>query len=179
MRGLKTAGITEQAYTLPLDAKLRARVSLATSLAQVRASLMVSNVKQARIAQIDATAAVAPSLVDTFQRQHNYLRISLTERCNLRCMYAVSYFAPQTLSADVDACACARPGFYCMPSEGVELSPHGSVLTDDELVRLAGLFVRNGVQKIRLTGGEPTVRKGLVDIIGEQGRSAGSSRRGP
>ncbi|KAF7791224.1 hypothetical protein EIP86_002238 [Pleurotus ostreatoroseus] len=91
--------------------------------------LMVSNVKQARIAGIDAQRAVAPFLVDTFQRQHDYLRVSLTE------------------------------------SEGVELSPNGNILTDDEVVRLAGLFVQNGVRKIRLTGGEPTVRKGLVDIV--------------
>lgn len=55
-----------------------------------------------------------------------------------------------------------------MPSEGVELSPNGSILTDDEVVRLATLFVKNGVTKIRLTGGEPTVRKGLVNIVGEQ-----------
>ena len=54
-----------------------------------------------------------------------------------------------------------------MPSEGVELSPNGSILTDDEVVRLATLFVKNGVTKIRLTGGEPTVRKGLVEIVGE------------
>ncbi|KIP04146.1 hypothetical protein PHLGIDRAFT_76428 [Phlebiopsis gigantea 11061_1 CR5-6] len=96
---------------------------------------------QARIAQVDARKGVSPALVDTFHRQHNYLRISLTERCNLRC-------------------------FYCMPAEGVELSPSGHILTDEEVVRLAGLFVRNGVTKIRLTGGEPTVRKGLVDIVG-------------
>ena len=56
-------------------------------------------------------------------------------------------------------------GFYCMPSEGVELSPNASILTDDEVVRLAALFVKNGVTKIRLTGGEPTVRKGLVNIV--------------
>ncbi|KAL4070707.1 molybdenum cofactor biosynthesis prote [Scleroderma citrinum] len=74
------------------------------------------------------------------QANHDYLRISLTERCNLRC-------------------------FYCMPSEGIQLSPKGHILTDDEIVRLASLFVRSGVKKIRLTGGEPTVRKGLGTII--------------
>ncbi|KAI0718947.1 molybdenum cofactor biosynthesis prote [Cerioporus squamosus] len=74
-------------------------------------------------------------------RQHNYLRISLTERCNLRC-------------------------FYCMPSEGIELSPPEHILSDDEVIRLATLFVKNGVTKIRLTGGEPTVRKGIVEIVG-------------
>lgn len=56
-----------------------------------------------------------------------------------------------------------------MPSEGIELSPNGHILTDEEVVRLAGLFVRNGVTKIRLTGGEPTVRKGLVNIVGALG----------
>lgn len=55
-----------------------------------------------------------------------------------------------------------------MPSEGIELSPNGKILTDEEVVRLASLFVRNGVTKIRLTGGEPTVRKGLVNIVGER-----------
>ena len=54
-----------------------------------------------------------------------------------------------------------------MPSEGVELSPNGHILTDEEVVRLATLFVRNGVTKIRLTGGEPTVRKGLIQIVGK------------
>lgn len=57
-------------------------------------------------------------------------------------------------------------GFYCMPNDGVELSPRDHILTDDEVVRLATLFVKSGVSKIRLTGGEPTVRKGLVDIVG-------------
>ena len=53
-----------------------------------------------------------------------------------------------------------------MPEEGVELSPNENILTDDEVIRLATLFVKNGVTKIRLTGGEPTVRKGLVDLVG-------------
>ncbi|CDO73102.1 hypothetical protein BN946_scf185007.g156 [Trametes cinnabarina] len=56
-------------------------------------------------------------------------------------------------------------GFYCMPSEGVELSPPAHILTDDEVIRLATLFIKSGVTKIRLTGGEPTVRKGIVDIF--------------
>lgn len=96
---------------------------------------------QAKIAEVDAARPFSPALVDTFARQHNYLRISLTERCNLRC-------------------------FYCMPEEGIELSPKGHILTDDEVIRLATLFVKSGVTKIRLTGGEPTIRKGVVDIVG-------------
>jgi len=57
-------------------------------------------------------------------------------------------------------------GFYCMPSEGVELSQDGSLLTNIEVFRLAGLFVKSGVTKIRLTGGEPTVRKGIIELVG-------------
>ena len=53
-----------------------------------------------------------------------------------------------------------------MPSEGVELSPPEHILSDDEIIRLATLFVKSGVTKIRLTGGEPTVRKGIVEIVG-------------
>lgn len=53
-----------------------------------------------------------------------------------------------------------------MPSEGVELSPDGKILTNEEIIRLATLFVKSGVTKIRLTGGEPTVRKGIAEIIG-------------
>ncbi|XP_044985394.1 GTP 3',8-cyclase, mitochondrial isoform X2 [Hordeum vulgare subsp. vulgare] len=78
-------------------------------------------------------------LVDSFGRFHNYLRISLTERCNLRCQ-------------------------YCMPAEGVELTPKAELLSHHEIIRIANLFVTSGVDKIRLTGGEPTVRKDLEDI---------------
>lgn len=79
-------------------------------------------------------------LIDSFGRNHSYLRISLTEKCNLRCK-------------------------YCMPAEGVQLSPKQHLLTTDEIVLVARLFVEQGVKKIRLTGGEPTIRKDLVDII--------------
>ncbi|WIA12225.1 hypothetical protein OEZ85_012292 [Tetradesmus obliquus] len=79
-------------------------------------------------------------LTDTFRRKHTYLRISLTERCNLRCT-------------------------YCMPADGVELTPSQELLAPAEVERLAKLFVKAGVQKIRLTGGEPTVRKDLQEIV--------------
>lgn len=78
-------------------------------------------------------------LTDTFGRQHNYLRISLTERCNLRCT-------------------------YCMPAEGIPLSPKSHIMSFDEVYTIAKTFVDHGVTKIRLTGGEPLVRKD-VDII--------------
>jgi len=88
-----------------------------------------------------AARQVSPYLKDTFHRQHTYLRISLTERCNLRCQ-------------------------YCMPEEGVRLSPEGNLLKTNEIIELAGLFVSQGVNKIRLTGGEPTVRKDLLSVVG-------------
>ena len=78
-------------------------------------------------------------LRDQFGRTHNYLRISLTERCNLRCT-------------------------YCMPAEGVQLSPKQHIMTAYEIEKLAGIFVKMGVTKIRLTGGEPLVREDFSDI---------------
>lgn len=85
---------------------------------------------------------VSDMLVDSFGRRHTYLRISLTERCNLRCM-------------------------YCMPAEGVELTPNPQLLSQNEIVRLANLFVSSGVDKIRLTGGEPTIRKDIEEICSQ------------
>ncbi|KAL3467536.1 hypothetical protein BJX64DRAFT_273915 [Aspergillus heterothallicus] len=87
-------------------------------------------------------------LTDTFNRQHDYLRISVTERCNLRCL-------------------------YCMPEEGVPLSPPSHLLTSPEIVYLSSLFVSQGVTKIRLTGGEPTVRKDIIPLM----QSIGELRR--
>ncbi|KAM9608229.1 molybdenum cofactor biosynthesis protein 1 isoform 4-T4 [Morphnus guianensis] len=81
-------------------------------------------------------------LTDSFGRQHNYLRISLTEKCNLRCQ-------------------------YCMPEEGVQLTPKSELLTAQEIITLARLFVKEGVEKIRLTGGEPLIRPDVVDIVGQ------------
>lgn len=86
-----------------------------------------------------ADEPVSNMLVDSFGRQHTYLRISLTERCNLRCQ-------------------------YCMPAEGVELTPGPQILSQKEVVRLADMFVSSGVTKIRLTGGEPTIRKDIDEI---------------
>lgn len=79
-------------------------------------------------------------LVDTFGRLHSYLRISVTDRCDLRCQ-------------------------YCMPPEGIDLQPRSQILTLEEIERLAGILVRLGVTKIRLTGGEPMVRKGVVRLM--------------
>jgi len=83
-------------------------------------------------------------LTDTFHRQHDYLRISVTERCNLRCV-------------------------YCMPEEGVPLSPNRELLTTPEIVMLSSLFVGQGVSKIRLTGGEPTVRRDILPLMHQIG----------
>lgn len=64
-------------------------------------------------------------------------------------------------------CLTVLQGFYCMPEEGVELAPTAHLLSDNEIVRLAEMFVKQGVTKIRLTGGEPTVRKGVVELVGK------------
>ena len=77
---------------------------------------------------------------DAFGRTMSYLRISLTDRCNFRCL-------------------------YCMPAVGMQFQPRDELLTDDELLRLVGLFTQMGFSKFRLTGGEPTVRPHLVDIV--------------
>ncbi len=58
------------------------------------------------------------------------------------------------------------PGQYCMPEEGVALTPQASLLTSEEIVTIARLFVSQGVSKVRLTGGEPLVRKDIIDIVG-------------
>lgn len=79
-------------------------------------------------------------LTDSYGRKHNYLRISLTEKCNLRCT-------------------------YCMPKNGVLLTPKDQLMNADEVYEIAKTFVDNGVDKIRLTGGEPLVRKDFLSIL--------------
>uniref|UniRef100_A0AAR2JZS1 Molybdenum cofactor biosynthesis protein 1 n=1 Tax=Pygocentrus nattereri TaxID=42514 RepID=A0AAR2JZS1_PYGNA len=87
-------------------------------------------------------------LTDAFGRRHSYLRISLTEKCNLRCQ-------------------------YCMPEEGVKLTPRSQLLTTEEVLTLARLFVHEGVEKIRLTGGEPLIRPDVLHIIAEMRKLEG------
>ncbi|MEP7229530.1 MAG: GTP 3',8-cyclase MoaA [Ginsengibacter sp.] len=79
-------------------------------------------------------------ITDTYNRVHDYLRISLTDNCNLRC-------------------------FYCMPEEDYVFTPPARLMQVDEIEAIAKIFVEHGVNKIRLTGGEPLVRKGADDII--------------
>lgn len=81
-----------------------------------------------------------PVLSDGFARTVSYLRVSLTDRCNYRCV-------------------------YCMPEAGVELVPRGDVLTFEEVERLVRVMMRFGVRRVRLTGGEPTVRKDVVALV--------------
>jgi len=82
-------------------------------------------------------------LLDGFARRIRYLRISVTDRCNYRCT-------------------------YCMPEQlgkAIEFQPRAAVLSFEEIERIAAVFARLGVRKIRLTGGEPTVRHGIVDLV--------------
>jgi cyclic pyranopterin phosphate synthase len=79
-------------------------------------------------------------ITDNFNRVHDYLRISLTDNCNLRC-------------------------FYCMPDENYDFTPASRLMQADEVLALSEIFVAEGVKKIRLTGGEPFVRKDAAKII--------------
>lgn len=84
-------------------------------------------------------------ITDSFGRVHNYLRISLTDNCNFRC-------------------------FYCMPEEEYDFTPASRLMQTNEIIKLAEIFVANGVKKIRLTGGEPLVRKDAAQIIAALGK---------
>jgi GTP 3',8-cyclase len=79
-------------------------------------------------------------LLDPFHRKIDYLRLSVTDRCNLRCC-------------------------YCMPEDGIPLIPHQEILTYEEILRAVRVFAAEGISKVRLTGGEPLVRKGIVDLV--------------
>ena len=86
------------------------------------------------------TALPAPRLLDQFGRVGRDLRVSVTDRCNLRCT-------------------------YCMPAEGLDWMPKPEMLSDDELVRVVSVMVGLGVTQVRLTGGEPILRRSLVDVV--------------
>ncbi len=79
-------------------------------------------------------------MYDRYNRKINYLRISVTDRCNLRCV-------------------------YCMPPEGIELMRHADILTFSEIAEVTRTAVSLGVDKVRITGGEPLVRKGITDLV--------------
>ena len=79
-------------------------------------------------------------LIDQYDRHLNYLRISITDRCNIQCI-------------------------YCMPRNGISKLRHEDILTYEEILRLASIAINLGVDKIRLTGGEPLIRKGICEFI--------------
>jgi len=83
---------------------------------------------------------VTKPLIDTFDRIHDNLRISVTDRCNIRC-------------------------FYCMPENDVKYMPREEILSFEEIERFASVAVSLGVTKLRITGGEPLVRKDLPVLI--------------
>lgn len=91
-----------------------------------------------------SASIVSPPLVDGFGRAVTYLRLSVTDRCDLRCFY----------------CMAERPDFL----------PKRDLLSLEEMERLATAFIRRGVRKLRITGGEPLVRRGVVDLFHELGR---------
>jgi cyclic pyranopterin phosphate synthase len=84
--------------------------------------------------------SAAEPLTDRFGRVHTDLRVSVTDRCNIRC-------------------------FYCMPASAVQFRPHAAILTFEEIARLVRVAAGLGIRKVRLTGGEPLVRKGICDLV--------------
>jgi GTP 3',8-cyclase len=85
---------------------------------------------------------------DAYGRKINYLRLSVTDRCNMRCV-------------------------YCMPAEGIRLLDHKEVLSYEDLLFIARAAIDNGIEKIRITGGEPLVRKGIVPFLERLGALPG------
>ena len=79
-------------------------------------------------------------MLDSYKRKINYLRVSVTDRCNLRCS-------------------------YCMPAEGIKLLSHKDILSFDEIIDTIKYGVKHGINKVRITGGEPLVRKGIVNLV--------------
>src|SRR5262245_34059072 len=94
--------------------------------------------------QLSAAGMVAISdkspLVDRLGRAHHSLRISVTDRCNIRC-------------------------FYCMPHENVRFKPRDEILSFEEIVRFVGIVSQMGVRRLRLTGGEPLVRSDVPQLV--------------
>ncbi len=81
-------------------------------------------------------------MIDNYKREINYLRISITDRCNLRCL-------------------------YCMPKEGLSLIGHQDILSYEEILRTVKAAIKAGIIKVRVTGGEPLVRRGVVEFLSE------------
>jgi len=81
-------------------------------------------------------------MIDKYGRKIDYLRISITDRCNQRCI-------------------------YCMPPQGVTFKPHSSILRYEEIIKIVEVGVELGINKVRITGGEPLVRRGVVELIKE------------
>lgn len=79
-------------------------------------------------------------MIDRYGRNIDYIRVSITDRCNLRCV-------------------------YCMPKEGVSSIPHSKILSYDEIERLVQIFAKLGIEKVKITGGEPLVRKNVASLI--------------
>ncbi|WP_374336531.1 GTP 3',8-cyclase MoaA [Leeia sp.] len=92
-------------------------------------------------ATAQSATPAAPGLIDPFGRQITYLRVSVTDRCDLRCT-------------------------YCLPKGFKGFEEPANWLRHDEMARLVGLFVELGISKVRLTGGEPLLRRGLADLTG-------------
>ncbi|KAH7188860.1 uncharacterized protein B0J16DRAFT_103097 [Fusarium flagelliforme] len=144
----RTIGITASLRAPPFASRAVATAAAVAPQERPRESPSSSpeiDLLQPRRRRIQDSKPFSDFLTDNFHRQHDYLRISVAERCNLRCV-------------------------YCMPEEGVPLSPDRELLTTPEIVLLSSVFVSQGVSKIRLTGGEPTVRRDILPLMHQIGQ---------
>lgn len=112
----------------------------ASDPAPLRVTLPVVPASSIRAAPPEGFVAAADPLVDAFARRVRYLRVSVTDRCNYQCA-------------------------YCVPDDGVAHRARAELLTFEELERIVAVFAGLGVRRIRLTGGEPTMRQGVVDLV--------------
>jgi cyclic pyranopterin phosphate synthase len=132
--------MSERDYTAPQRAPGPGAVAVAISVQPHRGTLDARTTREAGVAgQVMPTAG---PLVDRYGRVHDDLRISVTDRCNLRCV-------------------------YCMPEEGMTFLPRAELLSYEEIGRVAQVAHDLGVTSIRLTGGEPLVRKDLAKLIAQ------------
>ncbi len=101
-----------------------------------------------RHSHVDLVENPLPVLQDRFGRTFDYVRIAVTEKCNLRCT-------------------------YCMPEEGVDFQGREKILQGEEILRIVSLLARMGIKKVRFTGGEPLVRKDIVDLVAASAATPG------
>lgn len=114
-------------------------------------SAIMASREEGELSESGGTRGSAHPMMDSFGRRIDYVRMSITDRCDLRCR-------------------------YCMP-ERMEFLPRKDLLDLEEVVALADVFIARGVKRIRLTGGEPLIRKGFAELVARLGQTRSWARR--